>query len=161
MPLSDIVIPTKTLSYSGQSFTVHGVTANDVLRMFFEADKDIARILDVFEQATIDSDDADRMIPVVLREAPELAARLIASAADEPAAWPTVARLPVSTQLEALLAVWNLTFEEPDALKKFVASLTTLASSAKTLKEGQRLAVATGGSRESAAMSASSGPRDT
>lgn len=151
MALSDIVIPTKTFTFGGASFTVHGVTANDVLRMFFEADKDIARILDVLEQGGVGTDDADKLIAAMLREAPELAARLIASAADEPAAWPTVARLPVSVQLEALLAVWTLTFEEPDALKKFVASLMSLAASAKTLK-APGLAVGTGGSRVSAAM---------
>jgi len=161
MALSDIVIPTKTLAYGGASFTVHGVSANDVLRMFFDADKDIARIIDRFEQAGGDNLDADQMIPLVLNEAPELAARLIACAADEPTAWPTVARLPVSTQLEALIAVWDLTFEEPDALKKFVASLATLAASMKTLKEKQRLAVGTGGSKASAGMSASSEPKGT
>lgn len=135
MALSDIVIPTQTIEYRGVKFVVHGVTANDVMRMMFDAEKDVGRALDAFEKAQgADSADASRMIALLLREVPELVARLIASAADEPTAWPTVLRLPVSVQAEALSAVWNLTFEEPDSVKKFVASLTAIAKSMADLR---------------------------
>jgi hypothetical protein len=135
MALSDIVIPTRTIEYQGASFTVHGVTANDVMRMLFEAEHDIERILDAYDSMQGgEGSDGREAIGLLLREAPELAARLIASAADEPAQWPTVARLPVSVQAEALAAVWAMTFEGPDSVKKFVASLVEMTNSMKALK---------------------------
>mgnify|MGYP001232383630 CR=1 FL=1 len=135
MALSDIVIPTRVIEYQGASFTIHGVTARDVMRMLFEAEKDIERIIDAYE-ALQGSEGADsrEAIVLLLREAPELAARLIASAADEPEHWSIVARLPVSVQAEALAAVWALTFEGPDSVKKFVASLVEMTNSMKALK---------------------------
>lgn len=136
MALSDIVIPTQTLEYRGTKFTVHGVTANDVMRMLFEAERDVSRALDALDKIKSgDEADAKETIVALLRETPELVARIIASAADEPDAWQTVLRLPVSVQAEALAAVWTLTFEEPDSVKKFVASLTAMARAMTDLRQ--------------------------
>lgn len=135
MALSDIVIPTKTMTYRGTSFTVHGVTANDVMRMLFEAEHDVGRALDAIEKLKDADEAASRdLIAVLLRETPELVARVIASAADEPGSWSTVLKLPVSVQAEALAAVWDLTFEEPESVKKFVVSLTAIAQSMAALR---------------------------
>lgn len=134
MALSDIVIPTRTLTYNGNSFVVHGVTANDVMRMLFDAERDVERALTLLDQIREDESNAKNAIALLLRDVPELAARIIASAADEPAAWPTVSRLPISVQAEALAAVWDLTFEEPDSVKKFVASLTAIAKTMGSLR---------------------------
>ena len=136
MALSDIVIPTQTLEYRGTKFTVHGVTANDVMRMLFEAERDVSRALDALDKIKSgDEADAKETIVALPRETPELVARIIASAADEPDAWQTVLRLPVSVQAEALAAVWTLTFEEPDSVKKFVASLTAMARAMTDLRQ--------------------------
>ena len=135
MALSDIVIPTRTIEYQGASFVVHGVTAQDVMRMLFEAEKDIERILDAYDALpNAEGAESREAVVLLLREAPELAARLIASAADEPTQWAIVARLPVSVQAEALAAVWALTFEGPDSVKKFVASLVEMTRSMTALK---------------------------
>jgi hypothetical protein len=134
MALQDIVIPTRTIAYGGASFTVHGVTANDVMRMLIDADKDVARALNALEAARgADDENTVALLGTFLREVPELVARVIASAADEPASWPIVLKLPVSIQTEALEAVWSMTFEEPDSVKKFAASLVEMAKSIKTL----------------------------
>jgi hypothetical protein len=64
----------------------------------------------------------------LIRESPTLAGNIIALAADEsdPASMRAAATLPVTVQLEALLAIGELTFKDLAAVKKLVAGVKML-----------------------------------
>jgi hypothetical protein len=62
----------------------------------------------------------------VVRELPSLVAKVIAIAADEPDEYSKVEKLPFPAQLEAVLAVGQMTFEDEDGLKKFGENILTM-----------------------------------
>jgi hypothetical protein len=60
---------------------------------------------------------------------PGLTAKVIAFAADEPGEAHKVVKLPVSVQLEAILAIGRLTFDGETSIKNFMSGLLTLVTS--------------------------------
>lgn len=148
MAIRDFHIQTTEVPFTGGSFTVHGVSFDELTRLATDATADVMAAIDAYEEMTASGNDSgEAIIGIVLAKAPDLAARLIANAADEPDLFPTVRKMPLSVQMNALEAIFRLTFEEPEALKKFSGQILTLLNSVKNLapKKPITSAAASGG----------------
>lgn len=61
----------------------------------------------------------DSIIVTLVKDAPEIAAQIIAMAADEPEQTENARRLPAPVQLDTLVKVFNMTFNDYGGPKKF------------------------------------------
>lgn len=136
MAIKDIQIEKKTITFSGGNFEVSGLSFNAITRLILDGEQDLDKAREIFEAMKKTDDGAiiSEAAGRILVELPDLAARIVATAADEPETWQIVLRLPATVQLDALVEIGRLTFTEPDALKKFVANLRALTSGMKNLK---------------------------
>lgn len=135
MSLRDFVISTRTIAIGGdQKFSVRALGFDDIQHFLVARGSLVEQALDLLGGIKDDADSADpeqmRAVGAKLLAAlPDLAAEVIAVAADEPDTAPQARRLPAPVQLEALMAVYELTFSEPDSVKKFFDRLADLMKS--------------------------------
>jgi hypothetical protein len=128
--LKDFIAVRRVVVFNGGEFELRGVSLPDVAGLIVthrEAVDRIAMIVRTREQ--YDLDDTATMIEVVvdvIKESPFLAADLICSCADEPDAFASAFRLPLTVQIEALRVIAELTFADAEALKKLLADARTL-----------------------------------
>jgi hypothetical protein len=128
--LKDYIAVKRIVVFEGGSFEVRGVSLPDVAAMIVnhrEAVDKIATIVRVQDQLNLD--DLTAVIEIiidVIKESPYLAADLICSCADEPDAYASAFRLPLTVQIEALRTIGELTFADAAALKKLVADARIL-----------------------------------
>jgi hypothetical protein len=128
--LKDFIAVRRAVVFDGGEFELRGVSLPDVAGLIVahrEAVDRIAMIVRTREQ--YDLDDTATMIEVVvdvIKESPFLAADLICSCADEPDAFASAFRLPLTVQIEALRVIAELTFADAAALKKLLADARTL-----------------------------------
>jgi hypothetical protein len=115
--LSKIVIPNKVIPITKtQGVKIYGLSVYDLLQVF-------ENHLDLLDKA-LDGD--IESIGKVLRDCPELLASVLIKAIKEPDTEElraTIAILPFPTQMNAVVEVFNLTFPDPEILKKFWAGL--------------------------------------
>ena len=128
MALSDFVLPRAELALpGGSSFSLRGLCFADITRLLTTAESDVEQAIELFQAGdTEDPAHQQAIISMILSKLPTLAAKVIACAADEPDAWKQASILPLPVQTEALTVVADLTFTEPDSLKKFVGHVTAL-----------------------------------
>lgn len=129
MALADIIIPTRTIEYGASSFTIRPLCVDDVMRALFDAQNDVEDAVILFKNTVSDPKDDSQIatfMALVANKLPALVARVIAYAADEPSQHEKVLRLPVPVQTDAFYAVVDMTFSEPDSLKKFAEKLTSI-----------------------------------
>ena len=113
----------------GQTMTVRGLALSDMTRLFQEHAPDLEALFIKFAK----DEDAVKLVgdpkfaskgaatkfgKDLLTTAPDLAAKVIAHAGDEPGKWLVAKRLPFTVQMTALEAISELTFVEEDSLKK-------------------------------------------
>lgn len=133
--LSDIQFETKEIKYRRQSFAVRGLGLDGVSKLLAQGSRaqidgliqDIAKA----NEGTKAGDTAAFEVALagLATKVPELVATLIAFCADEPESADVVAKLPLPVQTEALLAIFELTFDGEESLKNFVSGLKTLIQS--------------------------------
>ena len=149
MAIRDFNVETVEVSFKGGTFTVHGVSSDELTRLATDATADVMAAIDAYEAMEKEGHNSgEAIIGIVLAKAPDLAARLIANAANEPDLFPVVRKMPLSVQMNALEAIFRLTFEEPEALKKFSGQILALLNSVKNLapkKEASPTAAGSGG----------------
>lgn len=128
MALKDIVIAQRTIKFKEGAFTVEGLSFEHLTRILLDNESDVRKAFALFEKHA--GQNADRgpsgmqaFGMALATNLPDLVAALIAQAAGEPEMTSTVKKLPGPTQLEALIAVAELTFEDADAVKKFLENL--------------------------------------
>lgn len=128
--LKDYIAAKRTILYEGGSFEVRGVSLPDVAAMITghrEAVDRIATVIRVRDQLNLDDLTAVIEIMIdVIKESPYLAADIICSCADEPDAYASAFRLPLTVQIEALRTIGELTFADAVALKKLLADARVL-----------------------------------
>lgn len=134
MALSNIIAASKTITYNGESFDVRGLCFDDITETLLDHEAEVEEAFALFDEHKNERGDVDvaSALPAIVRKLPVLVSSLVARAAGEPDAAPNFAQLPMTLQLDATIAVWNLTFTEPDSLKKFLAQLTTFLQTMKT-----------------------------
>lgn len=152
MALKDFQQETAVIKSGNVMFTVTGLDFNALTRLIIDAESAVGEAFDMFQRIKEDSGEEAMFregLEKLLRELPDLAARIIATAAGEPEYWSNATHLPGPTQLEALAEIGRMTFTEPDSLKKFVQNLQAATRNFKSLPKANELN-GSGGTRESA-----------
>lgn len=132
MSLSGYTPERQTISLPrGQSFSVRGISVEDFSALLRDHLPHLDQMFDLFSRQTKDvfaTGSAQKLVLTAIRDFPQIAAMAIALAADEPGTEAKAAKLPLPTQMEALMAIGRLTFEEVGGPKKFFASLQMLTA---------------------------------
>lgn len=124
MALSEITLPTETISVGKASFSVRGLSFDDMSALIGRHQGVIESLLGRYDSKTPGVE--AELIQVLVRESPTLAAQAIALASDEPEQEAKVRRLPMPVQIDALTVIAKLTFEETGGVKKFAEQLAGL-----------------------------------
>lgn len=111
----------------GGSFHVRGLSLEDVSRLVNHHLPDLEALFDLFSSGQLDSDSNLRpLVMSLVREAPGLAANLIALASDEPDSAKQAATLPAPVQIDAILKIGDMTFSEVGGIKKGMEGIAAL-----------------------------------
>lgn len=129
MALADYSPERVAIGFKGGSFQVRGLSLDDVSVLMKDHLADLDELLVLYSrnvdpQMTVAA--TAQYAVTLVREAPSLVANVIALASDEPDAIDNARRLPLPTQVDALKAIGQLTFEEAGGAKKFFESLKEL-----------------------------------
>lgn len=115
------------------AFNVRGMSTRDISKLLREHMEDIELMFGIYENmsaAGSDSAFVDRVIGHLITEMPLLATKIIVIASDEgefdEEALANVEKLPLPIQMDALLKVMKLTFEEVGGVKKFMQTVMTM-----------------------------------
>lgn len=136
MALTDIVVDEREIRHRGKCFTVRGLNFEDVSKLMFAMPDKVNDLVERFGDIREDSepeklDQAVKNIGFTLvREMPDLTARIIAAAADEPDGFEAARKLPVTVQLEALMSVGELTFVDAQGAVDFLGNVASLIAGA-------------------------------
>jgi hypothetical protein len=134
--LSDMVIETETITFRSQSFKVRGLGLDVIAALLADGNRvEIEAAVDQLEAIykTLGKDKGADMKPHLNKlvvQLPGLVAKAIAYAADEPQAVDVVRKLPVTVQLQAIMAIGRLTFDGETSVKNFMSDLMSLMTSA-------------------------------
>ncbi len=146
MALKDFYCESREVKFPGGSVNLQGVSFDVLARLVTEAREDVANAIDAYGDAEANGQTGIETVAMLLLErTPGLAAKLICLAAGEPDAEESVRKMPFPVQTEMLAAVADLTFTEPEALKKFVAHLTRAMSGMGRVKATPQIAPDGGG----------------
>lgn len=134
MALRDYTQPSRTLTIPGGDFTVKGLSFNVLAGLFTDAKDEMMEAMGMYDGMASSGEVTNEALGLALvKQFPKLVAKVIAYAADEPESEEQAAKLPLPIQLDALVTISDLTFSEPDALKKFIGQVMSLIQKAKTL----------------------------
>jgi hypothetical protein len=133
MALSDFQVARKPVLFRGEPLIeVRGLALNDISFLIRDHLDQLNALFDMYdkpetrESALVES---AQFAITLIKQAPDLVAQMIVLAADEQQSMLDVARkLPLPTQVEAVRAIIELTFEEAGGAKKFIDSLMSLVS---------------------------------
>ncbi len=123
--LSRINIPKKTVQVAGSedTFDVRGLNFIDIDAIWVSFKDEIEVLFAEFAEK--DHDPAmPEIVQTVMRQAPDLAAKIVAVACDDPDEVATAKLLPAVTQVQALMGIVTLTVDSADTLKKILDDLT-------------------------------------
>lgn len=132
MSLRDFVAPTRTITIRGEhKFSVRALGFDDIQFLLINRHSLIQDALKLFGETGFDAETASeeelRAFGIKLVTLlPQFVAELVALAADEPDQAEKVRRLAAPVQVEALLAIYELTFPEPESVKNFFDHLARL-----------------------------------
>lgn len=121
----------------GGSFSVRGLSLEDVSRLIATHLPDLEALYDLFISGKVSSTtDAqfENLIKTLVIEAPGFAANVIALASDEPDAAPQAAMLPFPVQIDVLTKIGDMTFTDVGGLGKGMESIAALLKKAKLTK---------------------------
>lgn len=122
MALADFVVKKTTIKFDGGEFAVRGISFNDLTTVLIEEQADVEEAVALYQAGNADDPNHQQaFMSEMLGKLPRLVAKVVTMCAGEPDEWPRFLELPIPTQIEAMVAVVDLTFVEPDALKKFTA----------------------------------------
>lgn len=139
MGLSSYKPVTKQIEIGGgEFFLVKGLSVTDVRTLVAQYYPDLEVIAERFAaigQDVLETDNVNKFVFEIVRQAPQIVATIIALGNYEDEPTPNFALLersarllPFPVQTEALLALAELTFREAGGPKKFLATLATLIS---------------------------------
>lgn len=117
--LSEVAVATDTviLNKDGDKGEVRGLSLTDIGQLMKHHLKEVSQL---FEGRI--------KIEEVATQWPVFAARIIAIAMDDPDAWEKAAKLNATTQIDALMKIWDLTIIDEDILGKAYSRLTSILS---------------------------------
>jgi len=133
MGLRDIQIPTESISVGDTTIEVRGVGVADLALLLRDYGPSVAAAFTHIQNSAEKSPDADvnQLAMGAFREFPDLAAGLIAVAADDysPETVTTARKLTLPVQVQLLEAIFMLSFRSEGDVEKLVETLTRVANS--------------------------------
>ncbi|NBC28844.1 MAG: hypothetical protein GVY29_02505 [Spirochaetes bacterium] len=133
MGLRDIQIPTESVSVGDTTIEVRGVGVADLALLLRDYGPNVAAAFAHIQNSAETSPDADvnQLAMGAFREFPDLAAGLIAVAADDysPETVETARKLTLPIQVQLLEAIFTLSFRSEGDVEKLVETLTRVANS--------------------------------
>lgn len=138
--LADYVAQRHEIALNGTSFSVGGVTFNGFTQLLNTHFNDLDALFKLVKNS-IDGDfediktlDVEKIALGAMADAPGFVANLIAIASGETseAAVIAAASIPAPKQIETVMAIVQLTFEEVGGIKKGLEVIATLLTKAKT-----------------------------
>lgn len=132
MSLASFTPATAAITHKGEvAFTVRGLTLADLSLMMRTHMPDIHLLAALWTQYQAEGLDGDifPFLTTLATDAPFVVAHIIAHGCGEPGLHEKAALLPVPLQIEALEAVFRLTFEEYGGLEKTGAALARMVRS--------------------------------
>jgi hypothetical protein len=131
-----------SVSFNGGSFQVRGLALDDVAVLMHDHLDQLDELLKMF------AEDVDQRVAVaataqyaiaLVRKSPDLVARIIALASDEPDVEAQARRLPIPVQIDAVKKIIECTFIDAGGAKKFFEDLTTLLTAYRPSSQQQVL----------------------
>lgn len=146
MALADIELPSREIKVGKGSFTLYGLSLAAVAKLVNNHLNELESVFDLFTSVASDGveglneDTVRALIAQVVSELPNLTANVILLAANETdeKAVEVAVMLPAPIQIDALLTVYALTFEDVGGLKKLwevVAPILTKGTTIKAMTE--------------------------
>lgn len=133
MALADYTPVRAPVEFKGGSFDVRGLSLEDVSVLMRSHLPDVEAIIDLMAKGNAGGEfDVTSVMEhaiTIVKEAPGLAANLIALAADDPDNVDKARSMPLPLQVRAIEKICEVTFEEAGGPKKFFESLVRLLSS--------------------------------
>jgi hypothetical protein len=116
-------VPRKDVPTSGGTFSVRGISLADLTAVFLAERHQLEAVYERVMNGSVSSDPEVAVLQV-LQSAPDVVARFIASANDEPDEWATVRDMPHADQLVLAIGVLEVTFESGGGVKNVVETAT-------------------------------------
>lgn len=122
MSLANYEPETTTVDLPGRggSLTIRGLSFQDLTALIRDHRETIEKL---FNDYSDEETNAQSLLTRLLTNSPEFCAQVIALSADSPEHVEKARRLPVTVQLDALIAVGKMTFEEAGGVKKFLEQI--------------------------------------
>lgn len=141
MGLADFRHEFRTVAGKGGSFHVYGLSLTEIAPLVTSYFDDLDALWDIADGAisgkvSLTDDDLGRLCVAFAKQAPGFVASVIALATHEPGeeVVNNAARIPLPLQIEALINIFQLTFDEVGGVKKFMESITGLLKMNQKLK---------------------------
>lgn len=114
-------------SGDGANVSFRGLSYLDIVTLLDSHSEDFTVAMPIVRDAWSSRDNANLLVVAgqLAKACPRLVANALAIAADSPGDAEAFAKAPLGFQLEAVVKVAGLTFRDPSALPKLLASLTT------------------------------------
>lgn len=127
MSLSDYKPDSREIKIGGTTFRVEGLSLDHVAVLIRAHLPDLEALFDIIQHSEkINPQSIQAVVTSIISQAPGFAANVIALAAGEGDATETAAKLPFTKQIEALIAIGELTFTEVGSVKKALEAVTSL-----------------------------------
>lgn len=133
--LADFSPQRRVVEFKGGSFDVKGLSLEDITALVGNHLSDMEQVFAITEQALaeknnkIEEVDMGALAMSFARQFPSFVADVIAHAAGEPAHVDKARQLPAPLQVQALIEIVELTFDEVGGIKKAMESVTGLIKS--------------------------------
>ena len=132
MALKDYVAKRSTIAVGDTQVLIRGLRVSDISILIEGYKADLIALFAIYGESKSAPDETskfNRVIVETARTLPELTSAVIALAADEPDAVEQAKSLPFPSQIDALVKIAHLTFDEVGGLGNFLAVLTDAAAS--------------------------------
>ncbi len=127
MALSDYKPERRAFVLTGGEFSVTGLTPAHLATLVRTHLSDLEALFDLIRSGVdISAGNGLQLASDLLTQAPGFCANIIALASGEPDSGPVVETLPFPIQVDALVAIGDLTFREVGGVKKFMEKVTIL-----------------------------------
>lgn len=135
MSLKELTIPSASVQTPGGSFSVRGLSLEDLTYILQIHSVEVAHVVRTLESKKdgVDRSLISEMAVGLIESSPAVAAEIIANAADAPDQVAKVRKLPFTTQLDALEKIGDLTFEAYGGPKKVLEVVIRLAKGTTNL----------------------------
>lgn len=138
MALSDLEIQTHEVQVHGTTISVRGLNFADLSSLIQEHREDLDALINKASERQEEAENAEnpqsdqQLVFELIKEVPELAAKVIAHASGEPDKWEHAYRLGFPSQLDLLMAIGQMTFQEAGGVKKFLSDVLSLMQATRT-----------------------------